>query len=160
MKKYIGVKQVKAEFVRGYTKALDSDPLGMKEAVPDGYRVIYEDGYESWCPKIAFEDAYRECEALTFGIALELLKKGFKVARKGWNGNGMWIVLMPSLFLPANNTAGNVPKVNERTAKYIGKNKPLDSQPYIAMWTAQGKWQPGWVASQADILAEDWTIVE
>lgn len=97
---------------------------------------------------------------LNFGEAIQELKAGKKLTRAGWNGKGQWIVLMPSLHLPPYNTADTMRKVNDRTAKHIGEDKPLDSQPYIAMWTAQEKWQPGWLASQADILAEDWQVVE
>lgn len=96
---------------------------------------------------------------MKFGEAIEALKEGKKVARKGWNGKGMWIVLMPGLQLPAANS-GELPCVNQRTAKHIGQDAPLDSQPYIAMWTAEQKWQPGWLASQPDMLSEDWVIVE
>jgi len=96
--------------------------------------------------------------ALTFGAAIQALKAGKKVSRAGWNGKGMWLVLMPALYLPPFNTQGTERKVNDRTAKWIGEDKPLDCQPYIAMWTAQQKWQPGWLASQADMLAEDWTV--
>jgi len=87
------------------------------------------------------------------------LKNGEKVTRRGWNGKNMWIVLMPSLYLPPYNTQDTNRKVNDRTAKYIGEDKPLDSQAYIAMWTADEKWQPGWLASQTDMLSEDWIIV-
>ena len=93
---------------------------------------------------------------MNFGQALECLKNGEKVCRKGWNGKGMWIVLMSALYLPPYNTQGTERKVNDRTAKWIGEDNPLDSQAYIAMWTADKKWQPGWLASQADMLAEDW----
>lgn len=96
---------------------------------------------------------------MNFGQALEALKVGKKVSRKGWNGKGMWIVLMPPLYLPPYNTQGTTIKVNDRTAKYIGEDKPLDCQPYIVMWTASQKWQPGWLASQTDMLAEDWEVV-
>ena len=93
---------------------------------------------------------------MDFGEALKLLKAGKKVRRAGWNGKGMWIVLMPELNLPPYNTQGTARKVNDRTAKWIGEDKPLESQPYIAMWTAQGKWQPGWLCAQPDMLSEDW----
>ena len=96
---------------------------------------------------------------LNFSEALLELKKGKKIARSGWNGKGMWIVLMPSLYLPPYNTQGELRKVNDRTAKHIGEDKPLDSQPYISMWTANEKWQPGWLASQNDILADDWLVL-
>lgn len=98
--------------------------------------------------------------SVNFGEAIQALKAGKKVSRCGWNGKGMWIVMMPSLYLPPYNTQDTMRKVNDRTAKHIGEDKPLDSQPYIAMWTAQGKWQPGWLPSQADIFAEDWEIVD
>ena len=96
---------------------------------------------------------------MNFGQAIEALKDGKKVARKGWNGKGMWIVLMPSLYLPSYTTQDTFKKVNDRTAKHIGEDTPLDSQPYISMWTATRQWQPGWLASQADMLSEDWEIV-
>lgn len=97
---------------------------------------------------------------MNFGQAIEHLKQGKKVAREGWNGKGMWIVLMPSLYLPSFNTQAPGAKVNDRTAKHIGKDAPLDSQPYIAMWTAAKQWQPGWLCSQADMLSDDWVVVE
>ena len=67
---------------------------------------------------------------------------------------------MPGLQLPPFNSQAPGAKVNDRTAKHIGVDTPLDSQPYIAMWTASQQWQPGWLCSQADMLAEDWEIVE
>ena len=93
---------------------------------------------------------------MNFGQALELLKAGHEVTREGWNGKGMFIVLMPPLYLPPYNTQGTARKVNDRTAKWIGEDQPLDCQPYIAMYTARKQWQPGWLCSQADMLAEDW----
>ena len=96
---------------------------------------------------------------MNFGQAIEALKRGQKVSREGWNGKGMWIVLMPELKLPPFSSQEPGAKVNDRTARHIGNNTPLDSRPYIAMWTAQKNWQPGWLASQPDILAEDWDIV-
>ena len=96
---------------------------------------------------------------MNFGEAIDALKAGMPVCRAGWNGKGMFVVLMPALKLPPYNTQGTDRKVNDRTAKHIGPDTPLNSQPYIAMWTAKGEWQPGWLASQADLLADDWGIV-
>lgn len=97
---------------------------------------------------------------VNFSTALEELKRGKKVARDGWNGKNQWVCLMPGLYLPAHNTEGDVPKVNARTAKFLGVDVPMDSQPYFALYNAQGKWQPGWVPSTGDVLAEDWYVVE
>ena len=95
-----------------------------------------------------------------FGEVIRALKGNHQLRAKryGWNGKNMFIALMPALFLPPFNTENEVRKVNDRTAKHIGEDTPLDSQPYFAMFTAQKKWQPGWLASQNDMLAEDWEI--
>lgn len=96
---------------------------------------------------------------MDFADALRCLRQGEKMQRSGWNGKGMFIVLMPELKLPAFNSQEPGAKVNDRTAKHIGYDTPLNSRPYIAMWTALGEWQPGWLASQNDLLADDWRIV-
>lgn len=163
MKQFIGVKIIHAEPMtrgdynkyRGWTIPENENPNDK------GYLVKYSDDYISWSPENAFDEAYRETDGcMTFGLAIEAGKQGFKIARKGWNGQGMFVVLMPALYLPPFNTkVDGEPHVNYRTAKHIGLDAPLDSQPYFAMWTAQKKWQPGWLASQADMLAEDWQIV-
>lgn len=88
-----------------------------------------------------------------FGNALLYMKKGMKVARKGWNGRNMWVVYMPPLFLDKD-------VINGRTKKHLGEGVDLDSQGYLAMMNAQGKWQPGWLATQSDVLADDWMVVE
>lgn len=75
---------------------------------------------------------------MNFGDAIEALKHGERVAREGWNGKGMWIVNIP---------AGN--------AMY--KGYPM--QDCYGMKTADNKMQPGWLASQNDMRAEDWVIV-
>lgn len=114
------------------------------------------------CKPDIFTETYEKCNEpsiMNFGQAIERLKQGKKVARAGWNGKGMWVVLMPALYLPPYNDQNTNKKVNDRTAKHIGEDKPLDSQPYFAMWTTEQKWQPGWLASQADMLAEDWQVV-
>ena len=95
---------------------------------------------------------------MDFSQALVELKAGNKLSREGWNGKGMFIVMMSGFKLPPYNTQGTDRKVNDRTAKFIGEDQPLDSQPYIAMYTAQKTWQPGWLASQADLFAEDWGV--
>lgn len=95
----------------------------------------------------------------TIGWAVKQMQDGFKVRRAGWNGKNMFIVIMPRLQLPAFNTQDTNRKVNDRTAKHIGEDTPLDSQPYVAMRTPAGQWQPGWVCSQADLMATDWELV-
>ena len=89
----------------------------------------------------------------TFGWAIARLKEGHKVARAGWNGKDMHICLMPDMDVPAD-------KVSDRTKKFVPAGKDLKVGGYIAMWTAQGVFQPGWLCSQPDMLSEDWAIVD
>ena len=163
MKKFIAVKIVEAKAMTAEeaSKILDR-PVDTSNANEngDGYLVRYKDGYTSWCPEQQFEDANRPCENMTFGMAIEAAKQGNKVARRKWNGKNMFIVYMPPIYLPPFNTQGTFRKVNDRTAKWIGEDKPLDCQPYFAMYNAQEQWIPGWVASQSDMLDEDWYIVD
>lgn len=83
---------------------------------------------------------------LNFGQALEALKKGKRVQREGWNGKGMHIFLEEhfEFLIPAGAFKG-------QKRKY---------EPVICMFTAQGTTQPGWLASQPDMLSEDWRVVE
>ena len=79
---------------------------------------------------------------MNFGQALHLLKHGRKVSRSGWNGKGMYIYLLQhSQYAP-----------NVESARQF--------ESCICMFTAQGKHQPGWLASQPDMLADDWDEVK
>lgn len=96
---------------------------------------------------------------MNFGQAIEAAKEGKKIQRQGWNGKDMWVVLMPELKLPPFSSQEPGAKVNDRTAKHIGNDTPLHILPYFAMRTADKKWLPGWLASQTDMLADDWQII-
>jgi len=93
------------------------------------------------------------------GYAVNCLKQGKKLAREGWNGRDVWLVYMAPMSLPAFSAQDTERKVNDRTARFIGEDTPLETLPYIAMWTADEKWLPGWLASQSDLLADDWVVV-
>lgn len=71
----------------------------------------------------------------TFSVALDLLKQGHRVAREGWNGKGMWIALQ-------------TPDEHSKMRK-----------PYIYMRPVDGELVP-WLASQTDLLANDWVLAE
>jgi len=124
-----------------------------------GYKVQYEDGYISWSPELAFNKSYRKTDNMNIGLAIEAMLKGHRVSRKGWNGRNMFVVYMSPLNLPSFNTQGTERKVNDRTAKWVGEDTPLESLGYFAMFTPDKKWQPGWLASQSDLLADDWEII-
>jgi len=160
LKTYIGTKIVEAEpATRGeawakINKLDEAETASMIVQMPkDGYHVIYSDGYESWSPKDVFEAAYRSFNAMTFGLAIEAMKHGKKVARAGWNGKGMYVVYRTGYpeGIPANKNTADAIGIPEGTLFKV--------QPYLQMKCVDGSFQM-WLASQSDILAEDWYIVQ
>ena len=79
MQKYIGVKIVKAEPMT-VKDAIDNHGVVVKHEglLTAGYLVEYPGGYQSWCPKLQFEEANRACDAMPFSHAIEAMKKGSK----------------------------------------------------------------------------------
>lgn len=141
MKQYIGTKIIEAEPCKAWKDTKEH------KAGEDGYKVRYPDGYESWSPKDVFEEAYRPTDCMSFGLAIEAMKRGKKVARRGWNGKNQHIELANRIsYMTAEGVFVNV----EHEA--IG-NKA------VAFCGTSGV-QMGWLASQADMLADDWEIVE
>lgn len=110
-------------------------------------------GYISWSPKNVFDLAYKATTAMGFGEAIVMLKQGFRVARSSWNGKGMWLALTPGQVVPADSFWN---EHNRKFAHDMGGSAEV--QPYITMKTAQGKIVP-WLASQSDVLDEDWMVV-
>lgn len=85
---------------------------------------------------------------MNFGEALVALKAGSRVQRAGWNGKGMWLTYVPAWSGQIG--AGSTPQ-----------NMPADWNgylPFVAMLTADKRLVP-WLCSQADMLAEDWSVV-
>jgi len=91
-----------------------------------------------------------------FSWALQMLKMGFHVARKGWNDNNMRIFLIKGRTVEYNTFQS---WKNNANAAF---NPPEDVvlQDHIDMKAADGTYVTGWLASQADMLANDWVIVK
>lgn len=149
MKKYIGTKLIEAE--KAYrvdgkivTLAENKVPCGYK--VERGYKVRYADGYESFSPAEAFEEAYRETSGMNFGLALEAAKKGKKIARRGWNGKNQYVEL-----------AERISYENAAHEVINAKHEAIGNKALAFVGTSGV--QLGWLASQADMLADDWVIV-
>lgn len=173
MEKYIGVKLIQAEPMelgdfekvhgtRGNEKLSGDSP---------GYCVLYEGGYYSWSPKEVFEEAYRKTLGLTFGMALEAVKKGLLIARQGWNGKGMFVFMRPEDELPVPMVVNQVkllPKsLKDWVYNHSNPSVPLLEQKdtikftaYLCMKAADGSIVNGWLASQTDMLSDDWCILE
>ena len=78
---------------------------------------------------------------MNFSEVLEEVKRGSRAAREGWNGKGMWIGLVSDWTF-------------ENPAQWpVGERSP-----FLAMRTADDKIVP-WLASQTDLLAEDWEVI-
>ena len=142
------------------TKIIQAEPQAKNYGPPEthgqpGYKVIYGDGYTSWSPAAAFEEAYHPCDAMTFGLAIEALKMGRRVARVGWNGKGMWLALQPGSVITPEQARGGAAKGRADEGA-----TGITILPHIDMRAADGSIVVGWLASQTDMLAEDWQIVE
>jgi len=90
----------------------------------------------------------------TFGEAIEALKSGKKVTRLGWNGNGMYLWLKPATTIKSEWCKD--PMLKSIADSNGGEITALGT---ICMKTADNKILTGWLASQTDILSEDWTIL-
>lgn len=91
-------------------------------------------------------------ELMNFGLAIEAAKNGSRIARKGWNGKGMFVVYQKGY-------PGGIP-CNEQTAKAWGMEpgELFRCEPYLQIKMVNGS-HSMWVPSINDVLAEDWVIV-
>ncbi len=138
MEKYIGTKLIEAEF------AYKVD--GENQSAEPGYKVRYADGYESWSPQKVFEEAYRPINGLNFGLAIDAMRKGYKVRRRGWNGKNQYIELVSAISYRAPD------------GTFVNAEHAVIGNQAIVFCGTSGV-QMGWPASQADMLADDWELV-
>ncbi len=83
-------------------------------------------------PEVEAPNPDQEGKSCGIGWAVKQMQNGQKVRRRGWNGKGMFIVI----------------------------DKLPNLEPYVTLWTAQKVFQPGWLASQPDLLGMDWEIAD
>ena len=92
---------------------------------------------------------------MAFGQALDALKLGKRIAREGWNEKGMWLFLLP---------AGKVPLrvVHDPALRSVveANGGEIEALASIRMKTADTKILTGWLASQTDMLTDDWAILD
>ena len=94
--------------------------------------------------------------SLTFGEAIQALKAGHKVARSGWNGKGMFL----SLSCDGTREVAAENFWSPHNAQFARENGGTATVlPSITMKTATGEILMGWLASQTDMLAEDWVVL-
>jgi hypothetical protein len=121
------------------TKRIAAEPDDLSNGEP-GYALVYPDGYASWSPKAVFEASYRESGRMNFGHALAALKEGRKVAREEWkNQEETWL--------------GKISHVS------IHKRE-VTQEDHLFLKMSGRELEAEWSPEEADVLAEDWRIVE
>lgn len=162
MNQYIGVKLINAKpMTRADYNTLRSWQLPADEnGADEGYLVEYIDGgkanhkdfegYISWSPKDVFDRAYGPTTGMTFGLALEAMKKGSKLARAGWNGKGMFVYHVPANAYPVQTGAAK---------SHFGEGAMVPYNAYMAIKNVDNTVST-WVPSVNDCLANDWSIVK
>ena len=117
------------------------------------------------CKPDIFEATYEKekgtpPDALTghnFGYAIQALKNGHRVSRAGWNGKGMFLFLLPAGDgIPTK--VIHDPALRAVIESEVGGDT-CDALGSVRMFTADKKILTGWLASQTDMLAEDWEIL-
>jgi hypothetical protein len=161
MHRFIGTKLLNAEFMtrgaynhmRGWAMPADENPAdpGYLVEYLDGGKPNHPDfeGYISWSPKDVFEAAYRGVSGMSFGLAIEAVKKGARVARAGWNGKGQFVYLVPPASYPVQTGAAKA---------HFGEGSMVPYNAYLAIKTVN-ETVSTWAPSVSDCLADDWLIV-
>ena len=167
------VHMTKSELMEAYEKYKDSDTLAVNLHIhmpDDSIEIIFNsEGHN----KIKYVDEtydenliHKNCKdiyiidvdffadkLLEFGFdsALRILYRGKRLARHGWNGKSMFIYYVPKFSYK--------PKTKAALKHCMNKDGMVPYGAYIAIKTADGTVVP-WVASQTDILARDWYVVD
>lgn len=162
MKKYIGTKVVKAMPMNRaeYNNYRDWELPANENGADEGFLIesmnggqsnhLAHEGYISWSPVNVFMESYKSSGNFNFGMAIEALKLGEKVSRAGWNGKEMFLFLVP----------GSTFEVNRSPLLGIyPEGTKINYHAHIDMRTATGEIVP-WLASQTDMLANDWGVVK
>ena len=142
------------------------DDLGIRsELVPENSITVYSNKPTTWfVNKDNMKLDYKPLTSdtlFTLSEAMELMKLGYKVARTGWNGKGMFIFLFDFNELSNPGYTELTYAINHILNSNVSQRDILSYRldPVLVMKTATGSLQFGWLASQADMLAEDYVIV-
>lgn len=164
MKTYIGMQVVQAKpavMVNGciwpegmavpaeYTRPIDPEQKKIDSVISEGYVYIGDHKYPVFEEKEEFEKHFFPAENINFSIALDALKRGGRIARRGWNGQGMYVFLAEDVEF---HTEADI-------SEFENAEDGVYTSEILVLRTAQGTFQPGWLATQSDILADDWYVL-
>ena len=184
MKQYLGEKMIKASEEMSRKEYCDYRGWELPENENGDDRVYIvesnskpnhpkHEGYISMSPKDVFEKTYRETDGLTFGLAIEALKLCKCIARKGWNGKGMFVCKqVPSVIgqdiVPKMQSLPQSAK-DQFTQRWHNANAENDAVAIANTGSIEYHNQmiivkpdnsiDSWVASSSDTFAEDWVIL-
>lgn len=106
---------------------------------------------EKNCPVLGGEATF------SFGDAIKYMKRGLRVARKGWNGKGMYVFYASDFQF---GTKADLSEFNPTEDPECTEENKVYVYDCLVLRTADKKLQPGWLASQSDMLAEDWMFID
>lgn len=95
---------------------------------------------------------------MRFGEAIEHVHRGEKIARKGWNGKEMYVYLTEGRGIPTDKWLSRMP--SQKLTEVEKERGNVIIKPHLDMMNAQGERIIGWSATQSDMLAIDWYVVE
>lgn len=138
----------------------DSDTQGDVLDIRETQRVEYTIQNilsDEWCP--ATEEnctLFGGTPTFTFSEALKYIKRGLKVARKSWNGKGQYVFLAKNLEF---STEADLSEFNPSETEECTEDNMVEVYDCLVIRTADRKLQVGWLATQSDLLADDWCFV-
>jgi len=111
---------------------------------------------------------------LTFGDALQAAKYGWLISREGWNGKGMFVFVRPADKIHIEDVVYKIKSLPQSVKDYFlqdllyekGNRHPAEADDmveftaYLCLKAADGTIVNGWLASQTDILAHDWCVLD
>lgn len=175
MQTYIGTKIIKARpmnrgdynLFQGWNIPENENPEdpGQLVGYPDAHSNFdggLEGGchYISWSPADVFDASYKPITGMSFGLAIEAMKAGYKVARSGWNGKGMFIYIVSGTEIPIDNLKNECRNhVFPLHSEFSDCETTQKICSHIDMKAVDGSIVVGWLASQTDVLANDWVVV-
>lgn len=95
---------------------------------------------------------------MRFGEAIECARRGRKIAREGWNGKGMYVYMTKGRLMPADEWVTRMP--SQELTEVEKEKGNVNIMPHLDMKSAQDTRIIGWSASQTDMLAFDWYVVD
>lgn len=165
--KYIGVKIVEAVPMTALAAEYKKYKTAEFEDLHPGYEVTYPEGYKSWCPKEVFDEHNRPLNAMTYGMAIECMRLGMAVARRGWNGKDMFICAqihsnIPGTIVPNMQSLPQMAKdiIMNSELMHRTDTNTLNYENQMLIVNTKTLVANSWVASSSDTFAEDYYVVD